>query len=404
MVKPPLPARATFARDFGRAALVAVPLAVGIGAYWASGVAETRFDDAPLPVTVALGPSGEAVEAEAIASAPPVAPFFDIKRTQAPPPASAPASSPAPAPVRPQAAPAPQPLAAPVARASDAGWEARAVRPPQVRAGAWIAIVIDDLGADRARSARAAALPGPLTLSYLSYAADIAEQARAARTAGHEILLHLPMEPEGRDNPGPGALFVRMANDDIRWRTANALDALPMAVGLNNHMGSRFTRDARAMAPVLEELAARGLLFVDSRTSGGSVAGDVAASLGVAHAGRDIFLDNEIDGTAVRRQLAELERTANRRGNAIAIGHPHDATLEALAAWIPTMNSRGLQLVPVSAIVRQQRLVAATQGSAPAQTAAAAPVPARAPVPVPVLAATTQTGADDAPWKRFPAQ
>jgi|GEM_PF-375884 len=398
METPRAPVRQTFARDFGRAALVAVPLAIGLGAYWAYGLADARIADAPLPVTVALGPSGEAVEADAIASAPPVAPFFDIKRTPAPASALAPA--------RPQAAPVPVPLQTQVARASDAGWEARAVRPPRVRAGAWIAIVIDDLGADRARSARAAALPGPLTLSYLSYAADIAEQARAARAAGHEILLHLPMEPEGRDNPGPGALFVRMASDDIRWRTANALDALPMAVGLNNHMGSRFTRDARAMAPVLEVLAARGLLFVDSRTSGGSVAGEVAASLGVAHAGRDIFLDNEIDATAVRKQLAELERTANRRGHAIAIGHPHDATLEALAAWIPTMNSRGLQLVPVSAIVRQQRLVAAVQGQAQTQTVSAAPVPARAPVPVPVpvLASTTQTGADDAPWKRFPAQ
>jgi uncharacterized protein len=399
----PVP-RHGFARDFGVAALVAIPLAIGVGVFWVQEVASDHVVETPLPITLALGPSGEAVEAEAIAQAPPVAPFFGIRPNTTPSPVVASIAAPV-AVAAPARAPTP-PI--PTARASDAGWEARAVRPPQVRAGAWIAIVIDDLGADRARSARAAALPGPLTLSYLSYAPDIADQARQSRAAGHEILLHLPMEPEGRDNPGPGALFVRMASDDIRARTANALDALPLAVGLNNHMGSRFTRDAQAITPVLQEIAARGLLFVDSRTSGGSVAGQVATAMGVANAGRDIFLDNEIDGTSVRKQLAELERTANRRGHAIAIGHPHEATLDALAAWIPTMNSRGLQLVPVSAIVRQQRLVATlANGSDRVETAEAArPVPVRAAAVAPSRAEPepSRPFVGAAPWKGFPSE
>ncbi len=401
----PVP-RNGFARDFGVAALVAIPLAIGVGVFWVKEVASEHAVEAPLPITLALGPSGEAVEAEAIAKAPPVAPYFGIRPSAAPASVAAPVDAPV-------AVPAPSRPLAVAARASDAGWEARAVRPPHVRAGAWIAIVIDDLGADRARSARAAALPGPLTLSYLSYAPDIADQARQSRAAGHEIMLHLPMEPEGRDNPGAGALFVRMTSDDIRARTASALDALPLAVGLNNHMGSRFTRDAQAMAPVLQEVAARGLLFVDSRTSGSSVAGQVATSMGVANAGRDIFLDNEIDGMAVRKQLAELERTANRRGHAIAIGHPHDATLDALAAWIPTMNSRGLQLVPVSAIVRQQRLVATrANGADRVETAEAVvpvsvrPVQVRAPAVAPSLAEPEplRPFVGVAPWKGFPSE
>lgn len=411
------PAPRGFARDFGVAALIAIPLiatAAGGYIYWQ---AAELVPDAPEPVTVALAGPSETIEAEPVAqtrartSAPTpapapetVVPFFEIVRVAAP------------AVTIVEQARAPADV---VPRASDAGWEARAVRPPQIRAGAWIAIVIDDLGGDPARAARTMALPGPLTLSFLSYAPDLAEQGRQGRAAGHEIMLHLPMEPEGRDNPGPGALFVRMSADDIRARTASALDRLPNAVGLNNHMGSRFTRDPNALAPVLQEIAARGLLFVDSRTTGNSAGSAVAQSLGVAHAVRDVFLDNEIEAGAVRKQLAELERVANRRGTAVAIGHPHDATLEALAAWIPTMNSRGLQLVPVSAVVRQQRQAPASPNLAPVASRAPASVALReaaslpqALAPVPTRAATVTraipepaaAAAGEPPWKRYPTE
>ena len=395
----------SFARDFGVAALVVVPVAAAAAAGWfyvagdaprgpVRPVAALDFEAAPPPPRqvpqVAALPAGE-----------PVVPYFGIRQ-----PSGAAVAKldepPVPAPAPPRAA----------VRASDAGWEARALRPPVVRAGAWVAIVIDDLGLDRIRTARTASLPGPLTLSFMSYAGDVGEQAAAARQAGHEIMLHMPMEPEGREDPGPGALFVRLPDADIRARVAASLDRLPMAVGLNNHMGSRFTRDARAMRPVLDEIAARGLLFVDSRTSGTSVAADLAAQMGIASAGRDVFLDNEQDALYVRRQLAELERTANRRGNAIAIGHPHEATLEALAAWIPTMNSRGLQLVPVSAIVRHQRRDPTAQPAIAMGRPLDVPVPSSRMIPVqmsvPVAARPSSDPAPsftgEPPWKRFPIE
>ncbi len=393
----------SFARDFGIAALVVVPLAAGAAAGWLLLV-----DDAPRrplrPVVAALEMAAEPapVAEPAPPAREPVVPYFGI-RAAAPPVLVPEATARREVPAEP---------AAPAPRVSDAGWEARSVRPPVVRAGAWVAIIIDDLGLDRARAARAASLPGPLTLAFMSYAGDVGAQASDARQVGHEIMLHMPMEPEGRDDPGPGALFVRLPDADIRARVAASLDRLPMAVGLNNHMGSRFTRDARAMRPVLDEIAARGLLFVDSRTSGSSIAGDLALQMGVASAGRDVFLDNEQDALYVRRQLAELERTANRRGNAIAIGHPHDATLEALAAWIPTMNSRGLQLVPVSAIVRHQRRVPSSQpGIAQGRVldvpaASGRIVPVQMSVPVATIpsgdAAPGFTG--EPPWKRFPIE
>ena len=117
-------------------------------------------------------------------------------------------------------------------------------------------------------------------------------------------------------------------------------------------MGSRFTADRGAMQPVLAELGARGLYFIDSRTTAATVAADMARAAGLPAASRDVFLDNETVAAAVRARLAEAETIARRRGSAIAIGHPHDATLAALAAWLPEARARGFTLVPASAVVR----------------------------------------------------
>jgi polysaccharide deacetylase 2 family uncharacterized protein YibQ len=218
-----------------------------------------------------------------------------------------------------------------------------------------IAIVIDDMGVDRPRSDRAAALPAPLTLAFLPYARGFETQMAAARSRGHEILVHMPMQPIGVEDPGPDALTVALDPAEIRRRLAAALDRAGPAVGINNHMGSRFTVDREAMRPVLEELQARGLLFLDSRTAGGSVAPSLARALEVPYAARDVFLDNEPTRAAVEARLAELEAVARRQGHGIAIGHPHDGTLAALSAWLPAAGARGFALVPVSTIVRQSQ-------------------------------------------------
>lgn len=216
-----------------------------------------------------------------------------------------------------------------------------------------IAIVIDDMGVDRARSDRAAALAAPLTLAFLPYARHFETQIAAARARGHEILVHMPMQPVGIEDPGPDALTVGLAAAEIRKRLAAALDRAGPVVGINNHMGSRFTVDRDAMRPVLEELQARGLLFLDSRTAGGSVGIALARAMELPHAARDVFLDNDPALGAVEARLAELEATAKRQGHAVAIGHPHDGTIAALAAWLSGAKARGFALVPVSTIVRQ---------------------------------------------------
>lgn len=243
--------------------------------------------------------------------------------------------------------------AGPAIRAIDAEWEKRSV-PVSLQPGrGYVAIVIDDMGLDRPRAMRAIGLPAPLTLSFLPYGRDAPALAIMARQRGHEILLHMPMQPMGGESPGPHALTVDLAAVEIRGRVGAALDRFGDAVGLNNHMGSRFTVDRRLMGPLMEELRARGLVFVDSRTAAESQGSEAAGHAGVPLAMRDVFLDNEVTVEAVNRQLRVVERIARRRGHAVAIGHPHDATLSALAAWLPGLQEKGLQAVPATTIIRR---------------------------------------------------
>jgi polysaccharide deacetylase 2 family uncharacterized protein YibQ len=233
-----------------------------------------------------------------------------------------------------------------------APWRVNAV-PFQDRPGRkLIAVIIDDAGLDRARTARAVRLDAPLTISFLPYAGELRRQAQEARRAGHELMLHLPMEPiSPNEDPGPHPLMTWLARGEIEQRLTRMLASFDGFVGVNNHMGSRMTLDAGAMLPVLEQVRARGLLFVDSRTIAGSVAGPLADRLGIPGAARDVFIDHEGSEEAVRARLADIERIALRQGQAVAIGHPHDLTLDALERWLPTLAARGFALAPVSALV-----------------------------------------------------
>jgi len=220
-----------------------------------------------------------------------------------------------------------------------------------------VAVVIDDLGLNRRNTAALNRLDGPLTLAFLPYAGELEAQTRAARAAGHELLLHMPMEPLGHDWPGPDALSDSLEPIEFRRRLSQSFEAFDGFVGINNHMGSRLTRDHDHMAVVMRALRARGLLFLDSKTVGNSVGAKEAARHGVPFAERDVFLDNEIDRAYVMSQLGVLERLAKRNGTAIAIGHPHDVTIEALERWLPTLDERGLALVPISTIVARRTCV-----------------------------------------------
>lgn len=231
-------------------------------------------------------------------------------------------------------------------------WRRYAVAAPIADGRPRIAVVIDDMGVDRRTSERMVALPGPLTLSYLPYGRDLPAQTAAARARGHELLLHLPMEPENvHADPGPRALVLAQSAEERQRRLAANLARFDAYVGVNNHMGSRFTADAAAMGPVLAELKARGLLFLDSRTTSRSMGAKLARDMGLPYAERDIFLDNERDAAAIRRQLLAAEAQARRKGAAIVIGHPHPETVESLSIWLSELEDKGFVLVPLTALV-----------------------------------------------------
>ncbi len=213
-----------------------------------------------------------------------------------------------------------------------------------------VAIVIDDLGGDIARTRRAIALPRAVALSFLPYPQDTPGLAREALRRGHEILVHMPMEAIGTEDPGPMALMTGQPPAEILRRLDWALDRVPGFIGVNNHEGSRFTADSTALAPVMERLAARHVLFLDSRTTPDTQVAAVAGRYGVATAARDIFLDDVENIDAVDMQLHVLEKRAKEQGIAIAIGHPREITLDAVAYW--AAHQSGYRLVPLRQAIR----------------------------------------------------
>ena len=181
---------------------------------------------------------------------------------------------------------------------------------------------------------------------------------------------HRPEKPIGLKAFAPSVtkvigvgLAVGLGEDEVLRRLRWNLARFGGYVGINNHMGSRFTASAESMAPVMAELKARGLLFLDSRTIGRSTGVELARRYGVPHAARDVFLDNEVNTGAIAGQLAEVEAIARRNGSAVAIGHPHDATIEELALWLAELPKKGFMLVPLSTIVRERWRVETARAS-----------------------------------------
>ncbi|WP_193170436.1 divergent polysaccharide deacetylase family protein [Nisaea nitritireducens] len=218
-----------------------------------------------------------------------------------------------------------------------------------------IALVIDDVGIDRKRSDAVVALPAPLTLSFLTYGHDLDRQTAAARARGHELMVHVPMQPKSADaDPGPKVLRVRDTPVQLAEKLEWGLGRFNGYVGVNNHMGSRFTTDQTGMQAVMAALGSRGLFFLDSVTAPDSAGVSTARAAGVPVLTRDVFLDNEDTPEEVRYRLEQVEKIALRTGTAIAIGHPHDATITVLRDWIPDAVSRGFAIVPVSALVRKR--------------------------------------------------
>lgn len=288
--------------------------------------------------TMAPSPAGPEPEAREVTPTEALAP--EIKEPPAPEPKMAYAKPPV---VAPPVIETPAPGAAPGQR------PAPGTVPP---GSAKIAIVIDDMGMKRGMTRPFAELPGRLTFAFLPYAGDLQRQTRRVREAGHELFVHLPMEPESRiEDPGPNALLTRLSTEELVGRIKWNLNRFDGFVGINNHMGSLFTQSRTHMRPVLEAMRRRHLVYLDSKTSSTDVSPELAEELGVPWVARDIFLDNIRTRVAIDEQLARTVRVAQQRGQAVAIGHNYQVTLDALRDWLPEIQSAGFQLVTVSELV-----------------------------------------------------
>lgn len=241
---------------------------------------------------------------------------------------------------------------------------------PMPKGEALLAVVIDDLGESQDYANKLLELPFPVTFAIWPYGSRHRQVAQAAADAGREVLVHMPMEPLGypEHDPGPGALFTSMTDEDISATLRDNLDAVPQAVGINNHMGSRFTASGDAMRVVLAELKARGLFFLDSLTNGGSQAVNAARDVGATAFKRDVFLDNEPQVDKILINLAKAERLAMEHGQAVAIGHPYPATLEALRLWADTRN-------PAITLTHVMQLRPAVKETPPGETKKTASAP-----------------------------
>ncbi len=227
------------------------------------------------------------------------------------------------------------------------------------------AIVIDDLGQDMQRTVALLALRYPLTFSVLPHLPASRETSAAAAHAGHEVILHLPMQPMGSGiNPGQGAILVGMDAPEVARIVDSDLDFVPDARGVNNHMGSRATSDPALMAAVMKELAARHLYFIDSRTAPSTVAYDAARQAGIPAFYRSVFLDDTETVDYTLAQLRSFRALVERQGAALAIGHPHPTTITALASFLPEFESADIELVPASQLAGQSEVARLSPGAA----------------------------------------
>jgi polysaccharide deacetylase 2 family uncharacterized protein YibQ len=229
----------------------------------------------------------------------------------------------------------------------------RGAPPSKQGEGPRLAIIIDDLGNDRAAADAIFALECPITISVLPNHPRSMEITEEARRRGYQVMLHLPMQAVGHERAEAQELRPGMSAGDVSTLVDNLLRAVPDAAGVNNHQGSQSTADRTLMDELMPVLRKHNLFYVDSRTTAATVAYDTAQRFGVPSGFRNVpFLDDVAEVGAVRKQLQLALRDARKKGDAIAIGHPHSATLQAMREVLPEAKAQGVHLVFASEVVR----------------------------------------------------
>ncbi|MBF0218602.1 MAG: divergent polysaccharide deacetylase family protein [Gammaproteobacteria bacterium] len=222
-------------------------------------------------------------------------------------------------------------------------------KPPRV------AIIIDDIGENISAAKSLIALPAPLTFAVLPYTTHNEYLAKLAYQSGKEVMLHQPMQPLDSAKRDRGMLMRDMSLLEMEQTLRQNLAQIPHAMGINNHMGSLLTQDSEKMGWLMRVLRLQGdYYFIDSRTSGASIALKSARQYGIATLQRQIFLDNNLSNSEISQQFQLLINHARQYGSAIAIGHPYHETIAVLKALLPTLAQHHIEVVPVSTLIKQE--------------------------------------------------
>ncbi|MGH7198351.1 MAG: divergent polysaccharide deacetylase family protein [Candidatus Omnitrophota bacterium] len=259
---------------------------------------------------------------------------------------------------KPKEAEAPKPKTAAPKAEPKKGILPRPAPPPEPVAKpavARMAIILDDWGNNYYVMKYLLEIDRPITIAILPnlrHSQRIAEEAHQKRLG---VMLHMPMEPESASQPlEPQTIRTSTSDWEIRRYLDEALAGVPHVEGVNNHMGSKATSDPRVMRLVLKRLKEKGLFFIDSNTSSKTVAPRVAKELGIRFTQRDVFLDNELNSAAIRRQLIEAKEYALEHGEVVVIGHDKKITLEAIRDMVSQLEKEGVRFVLAKDLVRRQ--------------------------------------------------
>ena len=221
-----------------------------------------------------------------------------------------------------------------------------------------VAVLISGLGlSDEATAEAIKSLPAPVSVAYGAYGRNIQDWVEKARGAGHEVLLQIPLEPLDypTNDPGPHTLLTTLPPEENLKRLQWLMSRFTGYVGITNLMGTKFETAQASFAPVLEEVKARGLLFVDDGSVKDSSGGQISGAIGLDYASADVQIDATPSPDDINKALARLEALAKEKGAAIGVASARPATIKQLAQWAGDLKGKNIVLIPVSAAVRSQR-------------------------------------------------
>lgn len=218
-----------------------------------------------------------------------------------------------------------------------------------------LAIVIDDFGNNMDGSKEMLELPVPLTVAIMPFLPTTKEDAEHAHKKGHEVIVHLPMEPKHGKKSwlGPGAITTDLSDKEIRERVEKAVESVPYAVGMNHHMGSKATEDERVMRIILEVCKEHSLYYLDSKTARKSVIPKLAEELSVPYLENDMFFDHIYSERHIYQQASKLAKRLDNRTQFIAIGHvgiTGDKVVSAIKTYLPEYEKQA-KIVPLSSLI-----------------------------------------------------